>query len=127
MEVRFFPGGQIMDIVKIPNKILTKKLKEVSMADIKSGSLKELFLEMKKDMVAHNGVGLAGNQIGKDLAVFVIDENIAKEAGMSDVYINPEITEYSKDTDDMEEGCLSIKEYYVPIKHSKKIKIKFFY
>ena len=44
---------------------------------------------------------------------------------MPDVYLNPEITEYSKDRDEMEEGCLSIPEYFVEIKRSKKIKIKF--
>ena len=114
-----------MEITKLPNKILTKKLEKISPEKIKNGSLKELFLEMKKEMKEHNGVGLAANQIGKDLAVFVIEENIAKEAGIPDVYINPEITEYSKGQEEMEEGCLSIPEYYVPIIRSKKIKIKF--
>ncbi len=114
-----------MDIAKLPNKILGKKLKEVALEELKSGSLKELFLEMKKEMREHSGIGLAANQIGKDLAVFVIDENIAKDSGLPEVYINPEITEYSKDQDDLEEGCLSIPEYYVNIKRAKKIKIKF--
>src|SRR3989338_1773386 len=34
-------------------------------------------------------------------------------------------SESSKDSEDMEEGCLSIPEYFRPIKRSKKIKIKF--
>src|SRR3990167_4008902 len=80
---------------------------------------------MKKAMKENQGVGLAANQIGKDLAIFVIDERVAKESEVPEVYINPEITEYSKDGDEMEEGCLSIPEYYVLIKRSKKIKIKF--
>ncbi|MDP3697087.1 MAG: peptide deformylase [Candidatus Taylorbacteria bacterium] len=114
-----------MDITKLPNKILAKKVEKVSIDDIKNGSLKELILDMKNTMKEKQGVGLAANQIGKDLAIFVIDEKLAQENKAPDVYINPEITEYSKDQDEMEEGCLSIPEYYVQIKRAKKIKIKF--
>ena len=79
---------------------------------------------MRQDMIANNGIGLAANQVGQDLAIFVIDKNLADENQVPDAYINPEITEFSKDTDEMEEGCLSIPEYFVPIKRSKKIKFK---
>ena len=112
-------------IIKIPNKILAKKLEVVDVGKVKNGEFDSLFLDMKKTMKENQGVGLAANQIGKDLAIFVIDEKIAKESEIPEVYINPEITKYSKDNDEMEEGCLSIPEYYVPIKRSKKIKIKF--
>ena len=114
-----------MDITKIPSKILAKKLERVSLADIKNGLYTTLILDMKKSMTEHQGIGLAANQIGKNLSIFVIDENLAKESQISDVFINPEITEYSKETDEMEEGCLSIPENYIQIKRSKKIKIKF--
>ena len=114
-----------MEITKIPNKILAKKLEQVSVNDVKNGLLKELVLEMKNMMKEHQGVGLAGNQVGKDIAVFVIEPKLAEEAGVPDVYINPEITEYSKDSDEMEEGCLSIPEFFIQIKRAKKIKIKF--
>ena len=109
----------------MPERILAKKMREIPLEEIKSGSFKELFLEMKKAMKDHEGVGLAANQIGQDLSIFVIEERIAQEAGLPEVFINPEITEYSKDADEIEEGCLSIPEYFVPIKRSKKIKIKF--
>jgi len=113
-----------MEITKLPEKILTQKVQEVEIKKVKSGEFDSLFLDMKKAMKENNGIGLAANQIGKDLAIFIIDENIAKENNVPDVYINPEITDYSKDKDEMEEGCLSIPEYYVPIIRSKKIKIK---
>lgn len=114
-----------MEITKIPNKILAKKTELVSLEDIKNGLFKDLVLSMKEAMKANQGVGLAANQIGKDLSIFVILEDLAKENGAPEAYFNPEITEYSKDLDEMEEGCLSIPEYYVPIKRSKKVKIKF--
>ena len=114
-----------MDITKLPNKILNKKVGKVSVDDTKKGFHKELILGMKETMKENRGIGLAANQAGKDLAIFVIDEVLAKEAGAPNVYINPEITEYSKDEDELEEGCLSIPEYYVQIKRAKKVKIKF--
>lgn len=113
------------DITKIPNKVLSNKTAIIPVDDIKKGSFKELILEMKKSMKDHSGVGLAANQIGKDLSIFVIEPGLAEESEIPDVFINPEITEYSKDQDEMEEGCLSIPEYFVQIKRAKKIKIKF--
>ncbi len=75
-------------------------------------------------MKENEGIGLAANQINKDLSIFVIDEKLATENNVPDVFFNPEITEYSKDQDELEEGCLSMPGYAAQIKRSKKIKIK---
>jgi len=114
-----------MEITKLPDKILAKKLEIVDQESIKNGTFKELVSDMRKSMVDSQGVGLAANQIGQNLSIFVIDANLAKESNVPDVFFNPEITEYSKDSDEMEEGCLSIPGFYVPIERAKKIKIKF--
>ncbi|MDO8496450.1 MAG: peptide deformylase [bacterium] len=114
-----------MDITKLPAKILNSKIKSASVDEIKQGSFKELILAMKEVMKDKQGVGLAANQIGKDISIFVIEPKLAEDFGAPDVYLNPEITEYSKDQDEMEEGCLSIPEYFVQIERAKKIKIKF--
>ncbi|MBI2674811.1 MAG: peptide deformylase [Candidatus Yanofskybacteria bacterium] len=113
-----------MEVTKIPDKILTKKMEKVGIDDIKKGLYKDLVSDMRKVMVENNGVGLAANQVGKDLSIFVIDQKLAEENNVPNVFINPEITEYSKEADETEEGCLSIPDYWVPIKRSKKIKIK---
>jgi len=94
------------------------------MAALKRGEFTPLFEEMRSSMVEHNGIGLAANQIGKDVRAFVIDATVARENKVPDVFINPEITEYSDDTDSTEEGCLSIPGYYSQIPRSKKIWIK---
>ena len=113
-----------MEITKIPDKILAKTTEKVGLKDIKNGSFKELILDMKKTMQESGGIGLAANQINKDLSLFVIDEKLASENNVSEVFFNPEITEYSKNKDELEEGCLSIPGYEASIKRSKKIKIK---
>ena len=113
-----------MEIIKIPNKLLAKKMEKIAIDDIKKGQLSWLISDMRVAMVENNGVGLAANQASKDLSIFVIDKKLAEENNVPDAFINPEITEYSKESDEIEEGCLSIPGYWVPIKRSKKIKIK---
>ncbi len=110
-----------MKITKEPNKILHHKLKEVKEI---TPEILALISDMRKTMVEAAGVGLAANQVGIDLQVFVIDENLAKENKVPSAYINPEITEYSKDGAELEEGCLSLPDYWKEIKRSKKVKIK---
>ena len=113
-----------MEITKIPHKILSKTTEKVGLKDIKNGLYRELVLDMKKAMVDNEGVGLGANQISKDLSVFVIDAKLAEENNVPEAYFNPEITEYSRDKDEMEEGCLSIPGFGANLKRSKKIKIK---
>src|SRR3989344_8603869 len=111
-------------IVKLPNPILAKKLNQISKEEIIENDIKALAEQMHKDMIEAKGVGLAANQVNQDLALFVIDKTVALENEVPDAFINPEITEYSKDQDEMEEGCLSIPEFYTPILRSKKIMFK---
>ena len=79
---------------------------------------------MKKSMIDNHGIGLAANQVNKDLSIFVIDEKLAIDNNVPEVFFNPEITEYSREKDEIGEGCLSIPGYEANIKRSKKIKIK---
>lgn len=75
------------------------------------------------------GVGLAAPQLGKNLQIFVI--NFKK---VQRVVINPEILEI-KETDKIKkskrpglkimEGCLSLPNYYSPIKRASLVKIKY--
>lgn len=110
-----------MEIVKEPNKILHRKLKEIKEI---TPEIRALISDMKAKMVEAKGVGLAANQVGQDLQVFVIDARLAQENGVPETYINPKITEYSEGMGEMEEGCLSIAGYWRQIKRAKKIKLK---
>ena len=110
-----------MEITKDPNNILHQKLnivKEITPA------IKTLINAMRQEMIAANGVGLAANQVGSNWRIFVIDRNLAAEHSVPDAYINPELTEYSKDTAEMEEGCLSIPDFWPQLRRAKKVKLK---
>lgn len=113
-----------MAITKIPNAILAKKVARVESGDLKAGRYAPLVERMRKAMVEHQGIGLAANQIGENIALFVIDKDLAAEQGIADTYANPEITGSSRETDEMEEGCLSIPDFWVPIRRHKKIMFK---
>lgn len=110
-----------MDITKDPNPILHRTLQEITEI---TPEIKALALDMKKAMQKAKGVGIAANQVGVDLQIFVIDQTLAEENDVPEIYINPEITEYSQDQGAMEEGCLSLPNHWLQIKRSKKIKIK---
>lgn len=101
-----------------------RKMPEAKQEDIKAGKYAQLISDMKKAMIDAKGVGLAANQISVELAAFVVDAKLAEAHKKSEAYFNPEITEYSNDTEDMEEGCLSIPGWFVPITRSKKIMFK---
>jgi peptide deformylase len=103
---------------------LREKQKPLSPEELSSEKIQKLIADMHTTMVEANGVGLAANQINENLQLFVIDKKLAEANDVPNVFINPEITEYSRDTDELEEGCLSIPAWYVPIRRSKKIKIK---
>ena len=71
------------------------------------------------------GVGLAAPQIGKNLRIFVFNFR-----GLSRVIINPEVLEIIKTTikakrkkQTIMEGCLSLPNYYGPLKRSAKIRL----
>ena len=110
-----------MDIITEPNKILHQKLEAVPEINPK---IKELISAMRIKMVEAQGVGLAANQVGENLQVFVIDKKLAEENKVPVAFINPEISEYSREKDEIEEGCLSLPDYFVTVPRSKKIKIK---
>ena len=83
-------------IVKKPNRILNKKLETVKELFPLQPKIKELILNMRQTMKEANGVGLSANQVGFDLQLFVIDEELAKDYNAPSVYINPEVKAYSK-------------------------------
>jgi len=113
-----------MELTTVPSPVLTKRLQPLKAADLKAGVYVLLIANMKEAMVKHEGIGLAANQVGEDVALFVIDEKLATEHGVPSVYANPEITDRAKDADMKEEGCLSIPGLWVQVSRSKKIMFK---
>ena len=89
--------------------------------------LEDMFKTLKKS----EGVGLAAPQIGLPIQLFIVDLSILADdepsyANFKKVFINPEILEFSEDTDTAEEGCLSIPGVSEKVKRSLSVTIHYF-
>lgn len=109
-----------MEIVKEPDKILHTKVRALRI----NPKIKGLIKDMKKLMIESHGIGLAANQVGLEEAIFIIDEGLAQQFNAPNVYINPVVEPYSKNSEELEEGCLSIPGIWLKIKRVKKVKIR---
>lgn len=109
--------GKIWNIsVPEEEKLLRKK---VSLFDFKKYSKKDinaLIQKMRRIMYDANGVGLAANQIGLDIGVFV-----AKVDNKFYSFFNPKISKSSDELVGREEGCLSVPNRYGRVYRSDKI------
>ncbi|OJG67721.1 peptide deformylase [Enterococcus moraviensis] len=81
-----------------------------------------LLEDMYETMVAHDGIGLAAPQIGKNLQLAVIE--VDEETGLFEL-INPEIIE-RKGSDIDVEGCLSIPETYGTVERADEVTVRYF-
>jgi peptide deformylase len=80
---------------------------------------RRLAADMLETMRAAPGVGLAGPQVGVLERIFVWE--VGDEHG---VVINPEITQSSAETDQAEEGCLSLPGIYFDVVRSARVRVE---
>jgi len=119
----------MVDIVKYPNKVLRKKIKEIDFVDKKTAS--QVKLLQKKLEKSDLAVGLAATQLGIEKRFFGI-----KFAKKVRVFINPKIIkcfgkrvfpvifdENSKE-DNFLEGCLSFPDLFGTVKRYLKIEVE---
>jgi peptide deformylase len=103
--------------------VLRKKTKRITKVD---DALIELAQNMLYTMHKASGVGLAAPQIGKDIALTVID--VSEVEGYEDekpiILINPKIIE-SHGNVIMEEGCLSIPHLRAAVERPKQVYIEY--
>ncbi len=110
------------------NKILRTHCEPVTKFD---DGLKSLIQEMEATMTAPDpetgikGVGLAANQVGKNLRLLLMTLNVNTNKDHKIVaMINPEILELSKEKIEMEEGCLSLPGKFFKLSRPAKVKVR---
>ena len=115
-------------IVTVPEPVLRQIAKPVTKLDKR---VLDILADMEKTLLAAKdpeGVGLAAPQIGISLQIFLCRPT---KKSKPQVFINPKITHFSKETQSPEEnegvyeGCLSIPAHYAPISRSIGIKVKY--
>ncbi|MFF5918498.1 peptide deformylase [Streptomyces flavochromogenes] len=107
--------GTARPITVVGNPVLHKECKDVTEFD---DSLAALIDDMFASQKAAEGVGLAANQIGVDLKVFVYDCPDDEGARHTGVVINPVLQELPAELrvlDESNEGCLSVPTAYAEL------------
>jgi len=93
----------VLPILEYPDKRLREKARPVEAV---TPEIQKLVDDMAETMYAAPGVGLAANQVGVTLRIFVIDTAGDDEPSQLRVFINPEILEKTGELV-WQEGCLS--------------------
>lgn len=107
----------ILEILVYPDERLRTIAKPVETVD---DGIRTLVKDMIETMYDANGIGLAATQIDVHKQVIVMD--LSEERSAPLVLINPTIVE--KDGEQIyDEGCLSVPEYYAPVKRAESIKV----
>lgn len=104
----------ILPILIYNNSFLRKKCKKI---DKSFTDLNKIIKNMFETMYNARGVGLAANQIGYNIRVFIIKNKI---------FINPKLIKTYGDLNKNKEGCLSIPSVFENVLRKSNIKIKYF-
>ena len=111
----------VKNIVHYGDPILRKKcdsLKDFSNID-------DLLNDMFDSMYEAEGIGLAANQIGLNMNLFIIDVTHTEEAENPHVYINSEIISKYGDEGLYQEGCLSLPGISLDVLRPEKVTLKY--
>lgn len=115
----------ILPIYTYNHPVLKEKTSHIAdMSDELRQFIDSMFLTMRHA----RGIGLAANQVGKGLAVTVIDISDMDDEGGNVapmVLINPVIEAYSDEEDEFEEGCLSLPDFHDVVVRPSAIQVRF--
>ena len=111
----------VLDVVNYGNPILRKVCSFVT--DFKS--LPPIIDDMFDSMYEAEGIGLAANQVGIDLNLFIIDITHTDEADESHVFINSRIISTCGKKEVFQEGCLSLPGLALDVKRPEKVTLKY--
>ncbi|HQW56531.1 MAG TPA: peptide deformylase [Saprospiraceae bacterium] len=119
----------ILPIYAFGHPVLKKNGKDISP---EFGELVELIENMYETMYNAKGVGLAAQQVGMPINLFILDTSqIDKEddeepfTGMKRAFVNAEIINVSDEISTIEEGCLSIPDIRGDVDRPKKITLRY--
>lgn len=119
-------------IVQDGHPALRAEAKEVPLKDITSPKIKKVIEDMKELLATQDdGVAIAAPQIGESLRIFIVSGEVLKIADPKYkgdegymIFINPVITKLSREKQEVEEGCLSVRWKYGKISRAMKATVK---
>lgn len=111
---------------KKQEKFLRRRTADFDFSTFSKKEIEELLSRMKKIMKEADGIGLAANQIGLNLNMFIA-ELPDKEGGRKFYAVfNPEVEKMSGEVLTMEEGCLSVPGIFGEVERKESVILKGF-
>ena len=110
----------VLEVVNYGHPILRNKCKFVSDFSKLSTFVEDMFDTMYEE----EGIGLAANQVGVDMNLFIIDIAHTDEKEFPRVFINGKITKFYGESI-FSEGCLSIPQVALEVTRPEKIRFKY--
>ena len=110
-----------LEVIQYPHPTLRRVSRPIKKVD---AELRKIVAEMFNLMYAHEGVGLAANQVNLPIRLFVANE--AGDPASRDtefVFINP-VRRKGKGTAEDNEGCLSIPDLRAPVTRNATIEVE---
>ena len=111
----------VLEIVHYGNPILRKKCKPVN----DPLNIESIIDDMFDSMYEAEGIGLAANQVGLDMNLFIIDVTHTEEAEDTHIFINGTIVATDGDDKVFQEGCLSMPGIALDVIRPEKVTLKY--
>lgn len=108
-----------LPILEFPDERLRTKAAPVESVD---DEVRQLVDDMLETMYAAPGIGLAATQVDVHRRIIVID--VSEDQSTPLVLINPEYTPIGEEREPMQEGCLSVPEYFAEVPRALKVHLK---
>ena len=108
-----------LEILEFPDQRLRTKAAPVDSVD---DEVRTLVDDMLETMYDAPGIGLAATQVDVHRRVIVID--VSDDQSQPLVLINPEYTPIGDEREPMQEGCLSIPEYFAEVPRALRVNLK---
>jgi len=128
-----------LKIVQAGDPVLRQTGHPLSPEEIALPAIQDLIVMMRDTMRDAPGVGLAAPQIGLAIQLAVIEDQPAYTQGIAAevlaererapvpflVLVNPRIVEYSQETVEFFEGCLSVAGFSALVKRSRRVTVEY--
>ncbi|MEK7233385.1 MAG: peptide deformylase [Elusimicrobiota bacterium] len=126
MSARIVSTG-VRKVTQLGHPVLRKVLRKLKPEEIRSEDVRRLVEEMAVTMDEYDGVGVAGNQVGEDISVFVMGLPKGTKRHPDGIELtavfNPVIKPIGEEFEDDWEGCLSAPELRGMVRRRKKIEL----
>lgn len=108
-----------LTILEFPDPRLRTKAQPVAVVDDR---IRRLIDDMFETMYDAKGIGLAATQVNVHERVVVVD--LSEDGDQPQVFINPEIEVLDDNTQDHDEGCLSVPGFYETVTRPERVRVR---